>query len=76
MEKAIMHKGFSYLEILQPCISFFDTRDFIKEKVYMIPENFPSNDLKTANELLSRQDNKIPLGIFYNVEMPTFEEQL
>lgn len=28
MEQAMTHKGFAFVEIIQPCITFFDTRDF------------------------------------------------
>lgn len=77
MQAAIAHKGFSYVDIIQPCITFFDTRDHFKEKVYWIGEDFPTNDLKKAMEKVSENtDNKVPLGIFYKIEKPTFEEEL
>jgi 2-oxoglutarate ferredoxin oxidoreductase subunit beta len=77
MQAAIAHKGFSYVDIIQPCITFFDTRDYFKERVYWIGEDFPKNDLKAAMEKVSENvDEKIPLGIFYQIEKPTFEEEL
>ncbi len=77
MQKAIAHKGFSYVDIIQPCITFFDTRDYFKDRVYWIDDNFPTNDLKQAIEKVSEKtDEKTSLGIFYEVEKPTFEEQL
>jgi len=77
MQAAMRHKGFSYVDIVQPCITFFDTGDYFKDKVYWIGEDFPTNDLKKAMEKVSENsDGKIPLGIFYEVEKPTFEEEL
>jgi 2-oxoglutarate/2-oxoacid ferredoxin oxidoreductase subunit beta len=83
MQAAIAHKGFSYVDIIQPCITFFDTRDYFKEKVYWLPEDFPTNDLKKAMDKvcenaddLPAQAGRVPLGIFYKLEKPTFEEEL
>ncbi len=33
-EAAINHKGFSFVDVLQPCFTFFDTYDFYNERVY------------------------------------------
>lgn len=77
MQAAISHKGFSYVDIIQPCITFFDTRDYFKDKVYWIGEDFPATDLKKAMEKVSeKSEERVPLGIFYKVEKPTFEEEL
>ncbi len=75
IKKAILHKGFAHLDIIQPCISFNDTRDFFKERVYWLDSNLPKNDLNWAMEKVQEKD-LIPLGIFYDVEKPIFEEQL
>ncbi len=76
MKKAIRHKGFSFVDIIQPCITFFDTRDYLKDKLFWIDENTPKDNLSKAIENVIVVDEKIPLGIFYNVEKVTFEEQL
>ena len=75
IEAAIKHKGFSFVEIIQPCITFFDTRDYFKERVFW-REGGPAENPTKAMELCKKDGEKIPLGIFYNVEKPTFEEQL
>jgi 2-oxoglutarate ferredoxin oxidoreductase subunit beta len=77
MQAAIAHKGFSFVDIIQPCITFFDSRDYFKERVYWLDENLPKNDLKAAMDKVQENTNdKVPLGIFYQVEKPTFEEEL
>lgn len=77
MQEAVNHRGFSYVDIIQPCITFFDTRDYFKDRVYWIDGNFPTTDLKVAMEKVADYSNgKIPLGVFYKVEKKTFEEEL
>jgi len=77
MQAAIVHKGFSFVEIIQPCITFFDSRDYFKERVYWIDENLPTDDLKNAmDRVLANENGKVPLGVFYKVSRPTFEEML
>ena len=76
MQSAIAHKGFAYVDIIQPCITFFDTRDYFKERVYWIDESTPRDDLSKALEIVLKNDGKTPLGIFYQVSKPTFEEQI
>jgi len=87
--KAIEHKGFSFLEILQPCITFFDNRKFYEERIYeMDPiRKGLSNGVKNHNfsskkEALKKieewdyksNQGKIPLGIFYKTEKPSYNE--
>jgi 2-oxoglutarate/2-oxoacid ferredoxin oxidoreductase subunit beta len=75
MQAAIRHKGFSFVDILQPCITFFDTREDFKNKIYWLDASYQPNDLKSAIEKVSETD-RIPLGIFYQTEKPTFEQEL
>ena len=76
MQKAIAHKGFSFVDIIQPCLTFFDTRDHFKERIYWMDDDFPKDDLKIAMEKVSEKEDKVPLGVFFEVNKPTFEEEL
>lgn len=74
--KAIEHQGFSFLEILQPCITFFDNRKFYQERIYLL-ENHDFTSREKALEKIREWDyqnenSKIPLGIFYKVEKPIY----
>lgn len=74
--KALEHKGFSFLEILQPCITFFDSREFYRDKIYQL-ENHDSSSKEKALDKIKEweyQNNggKIPLGVFYQAEKPVF----
>jgi 2-oxoglutarate/2-oxoacid ferredoxin oxidoreductase subunit beta len=76
MKAAMRHKGFAFVDIIQPCITFFDTREYYKERVHWIDEtNHDRTNLDAAFDVVrGATDQKTPLGIFYQVEKPTFEE--
>lgn len=78
MQAAMRHKGFAFVEIIQPCITFFDTREHYKERNTWLDESTHDvADLDAAFALArSTSDEKVPLGIFYQVQKPTFEEQV
>lgn len=73
--KAINHKGFSLLDVLQPCVTFnmVNTFEFFKQRTYKI-EEAPKVKLAALEKALEWPqngiDSKIPLGIFYQEERP------
>jgi 2-oxoglutarate ferredoxin oxidoreductase subunit beta len=75
MKAAMLHEGFAFVEILQPCITFFDTRDFYKDRIYQIdPKKHKKGNLDEAFKLVRGQrKDRVPLGIFYQKKQPTFE---
>jgi len=78
MKNAILHHGFAFLEILQPCITFFNNISFYKERCYLLKnENLESTKdaLEKIREWDYKDGKKIPLGIFYKVQKPTFEDE-
>lgn len=76
MKAAHAHKGFSFVEVLQPCITFFDTRDFFKDHLVDLPADHAVTDVRAAYDATHRDDGKVPVGIFYSTTIPTFEEQI
>jgi len=78
MKEAILHKGFAFVDILQPCIVFHDTSDFIRRKSYKIETPKSLNEaFKLALEWDYNLDEKsrIPLGIFWKEERESLEEK-
>jgi 2-oxoglutarate ferredoxin oxidoreductase subunit beta len=79
MKQAILHKGFSFIDVLQPCFTFFNTYKFYNEHVYEMEGHDPS-DLDAAHRLAKEweggPEGKVPIGLFYKVEKPTFDERL
>jgi 2-oxoglutarate ferredoxin oxidoreductase subunit beta len=78
MREAILHKGFAFVDILQPCIVFNNNMDFIRKHCYKIekPASF-DEALKLALEwdYNLNENCKIPIGIFWKNEKETFEEK-
>jgi 2-oxoglutarate ferredoxin oxidoreductase subunit beta len=85
--QAISHKGFSVLDVLQPCVTFnhMMTQQWYKERVYYLPPSYkPNNRVAAYEKALEFPDvldgntvsQKIPLGIFYKTERPTYEDSL
>lgn len=82
IKQAIEHKGFSFIDVLQPCIVFHNTVPYFQKNIYKLEEqSHNANDLQGALtaakewDYCFNQDNKVPIGIFYKAERPTFEGQ-
>ncbi len=76
MKKAVKHRGFAFVDILQPCLSFHDTREYFEGKTYRVKPMKREQALKKAREWdysLSRKA-RIPLGVFYKERRPTLSE--
>jgi len=79
IQEGISHKGFSLIDILQPCVSFnhVNTHAWYKERVYDLYEGnyIPDNPEKALN--LSREwGDRIPIGVIYKEEKPTFTDRI
>ncbi|HZT08995.1 MAG TPA: 2-oxoacid:ferredoxin oxidoreductase subunit beta [Chloroflexota bacterium] len=79
--KALRHKGYSLVDILQPCVTYnkINTYDWYKERVYKLddePGYDPSN-YGAAWEKAKEWEERIPIGVIYQEEgRPTYEEQV
>ncbi len=78
MKAAFHHKGFSLVDILQPCVSFnkVNTYEWYKERVYHIESGYDPSDRDGAFRKAREWDDKIPLGVIYRNERPTLEERI
>ncbi|HDQ59668.1 MAG TPA: 2-oxoacid:ferredoxin oxidoreductase subunit beta [Candidatus Woesearchaeota archaeon] len=74
IKAAVRHKGFALIDVLQPCVTYNNTFLEFNKKVYELKDHNKS-DMNSAMKLSDEQE-KIPIGIFYQIEKPTFEEQL
>lgn len=79
-KKAILHKGYSLVDIFQPCVTFNKTNTYqwLQENTYYLEDSFnPYDRLKAFERAIETvgKDSKLPLGIFYiNENLTTFEE--
>ena len=80
IKEGIRHKGFSLINVLQPCVSFnkINTYQFYQQNSYKLPSNYSSNDFQLALKTVieGRLTNKFPLGIIYKTNRPCFHESL
>ena len=78
IKMGISHKGFALIDILQPCPSFNskNTYGWYREMVYKLNHDYNPGDKFVAFEKAQEWGDKIPIGIIYKVEQPTFEEQI
>ena len=80
IEEAIAHRGFSFIDILQPCLSFHRDIKYLSEHIYKMDlENKNNFDQawEKAQEWNYNQEEKakIPIGIFYRDRQPTWQEK-
>ncbi|RMA68778.1 thiamine pyrophosphate-dependent enzyme [Petrotoga olearia] len=78
IKKAIRHKGYSLIDLFQPCVTFnkINTYAWFNEHTYKLGEDYDPSDKMQALQTAFQED-KIPLGIIYEEKgKPTFEEQL
>jgi 2-oxoglutarate ferredoxin oxidoreductase subunit beta len=78
LKAAVEHKGYSLVDILQPCVSFnkINTFKWYKDRMYLLDENYNPGDKAAAfMKALEFGDEGIPVGIIYKEEgKPVFEE--
>ncbi len=75
-KEAILHKGFSLIDVLQVCVTFFNQYDYYDEHTYELEDHDSGNyeeALKKAREWDYNTDAPIALGTFYKKEAPTFD---
>jgi len=67
MKKALQHKGFAFVDILQPCTSFGHDSEFYSKRVYYLDGKHDSSNKIIAfqTSLEYEKEEKIALGIFY-----------
>ena len=67
LEKAIKHRGFSYVEVMQKCLIFNTDMNDLDKLIYKIPDN---KDKSKAEKLASEwnynsKKGRIPVGVIY-----------
>ena len=75
---AIEHKGFALVDIFSPCVTYnkHNTYPWFRERVYKLEEErHDTSDFRLAMEKAFEWGARIPIGLFYKIERPTYEEQ-
>jgi 2-oxoglutarate ferredoxin oxidoreductase subunit beta len=75
LKQAIKHRGFSFIQVLSPCVTYNDTYAHFKGITTDLPaDHDPANRVK-AMELAMDQQH-LYLGVFYKEERPTYDDLL
>lgn len=76
-KEAIMHKGFSLVDVLQVCVTYFNMYEYYDKKAYELK----GHNAQDRNQALDKirewdynQDAPIALGTFYKKSLPVFGE--
>lgn len=79
IKQAILHKGLSLVNVLQPCVTFnkINTYEYYQKRVYKLEAYYQRDNLDSALKKAQEMKNeKYPTGVLYQVIKPTFIDQL
>jgi len=77
MKNALQHKGFSFLNIMSPCVTFRGKEQFrtLKTKMQEMPEDHDRTD-RAATSRFTREVDVMTVGVLYEVQLPTINDYL
>ena len=73
IKQAITHKGFSFLQIYSPCVTFYDTYDHFKEVTKPLPAEHNTSD-KAAAMSYAMNEETLFLGKYFEEDRPTYDD--
>ena len=79
IEQGIAHKGFAFIDVFSPCVTYnkLNTYSWFKERIYKLEDEAPDRDLTDLPDAMTTAmefGDRIPLGLVYKVEKPTYED--
>lgn len=71
----IRHKGFSLIDVFQPCRSFnkLNTFEWYGKRIYKVGAEHDTSDKGAAMKLAAERE-RLPIGVIYNTAKPSYEE--
>lgn len=77
--EGINHKGFSLIDVLQPCVTFNkkNTYEWYSKRIYKLDQEAGYDPKKKAVAYVKAAEwgDRIPLGVIYKEEKRTYEEK-
>lgn len=76
--RAVRHPGFALVDVFQPCVSFnkINTFAWYKQHCYKLDESHDPRDWRKAMDKAMEFGERIPIGVLYENDRPTFESRL
>jgi 2-oxoglutarate ferredoxin oxidoreductase subunit beta len=81
IKEAITHKGFAFIDVLQPCLIFHNTIPYFQKHIYKLDKTHDPSNFEKALEKAKEWDYcfeekaKVSIGVFYKKEKPIYEQQ-
>jgi len=74
--QAVDHRGFSLIDVLQPCVSFnrINTYKWYKDRCNPLPSSYDPYDWEAAMKTAEQWGNEIPVGVIYRNKRVEFEK--
>jgi len=78
MVQAVRHPGFALVDVFQPCVSFnkINTYQWYKQHCYKLDASHDPTDWQMAMDKAMEFGERIPIGVLYKNDRPTFESRL
>jgi 2-oxoglutarate ferredoxin oxidoreductase subunit beta len=73
IKQAITHKGFSFLQVYSPCVTFYDTYDHFKQVTQPLPADHNPRDRMSAMKY-AMDEQTLYLGHYFVEDRPTYDE--
>jgi len=75
--EGVRHRGFALIHIVTPCVTWRgkQSRQEAKDLVYYLDEEHDASDMASAVKVCLDTE-RIPLGLIYKVERPTYDDGL
>jgi len=77
IKEAVLHKGFSLVDVLQVCVTFYNMYEYYSKNVYELAGHDPSDRAKALEKINQwdyNSDARIALGVFYKTAKPVFDD--
>ncbi|MEF9426418.1 MAG: 2-oxoacid:ferredoxin oxidoreductase subunit beta [Candidatus Mariimomonas ferrooxydans] len=78
IKEAVNHRGFTLLDILQPCVTFnkINTYEWYSKRVYQIEPEYNSENRAEAFKRSLEWGDRIPIGIIYRNNRRILEDRI
>ncbi len=78
IKAGVQHRGFSLIDILQPCVSFnhLNTYQWYKQRVYKLDKSYDPSSKEAALAKAQEWGARIPIGIIYQRQRTVYEDTL
>lgn len=78
IEAGIQHKGFSLINVFQPCVTFNPQTGYAwyRERIYKLGYDYDPSSIENALDKAMETETKIPVGVIYKTERPTYTDSL